>query len=178
MGTDARELLNDLRDDHRNMGMVLNVLETAISATNPDFELVGEIIHYLTIYPDAVHHPKEDIIYAELRFRRPDLANGLDDVVEDHRRIAAQGSILRDVIEAMTAGAAVRREQFIGDLNRYVGRLRRHMQWEEEDLFQRIETMIDGESTEVDVDELCRLDDPVFGHEIDAAFRRLVVSLS
>jgi hemerythrin-like domain-containing protein len=181
MESDTRQLLSELREDHRNMALVLNVLESTVeTATNgedPDFELIGEVMRYMTVYPDAVHHPKEDLVYAELKKQRPDLAEGLDDVPEDHKQIAALGSKLREDVEAIVAGAAVRREQFIVDALKYVGRLRSHMTWEEEDLFNRIDTMIGENSHAVDVGDFTHIKDPVFELEVEAAFRRLVSSL-
>lgn len=181
MESDTRQLLSELREDHRNMAMVLNVLEstieTAASGEDPDFELINEVMRYMTIYPDAVHHPKEDIVYAELKQQRPDLADGLDDVPEDHAEIAVLGNKLRDDVEAIVAGAAVRREQFIKDALIYVGRLRRHMNWEETDLFVRIDTMIGEEPHAVDVGDFLRIKDPVFELEVEAGFRRLLSSL-
>jgi len=142
MSSDTRQLLEELREDHRNMALVLNILdniaELAKSGEDPDFELVDEIMRYMTVYPDAVHHPKEDVVYKELMKSRPDLADGLDDVAADHQEIAALGTRLRDDVEAIVAGAAVRREHFVKDASEYVFRLRQHMQWEEEDLFTRI----------------------------------------
>jgi hemerythrin-like domain-containing protein len=181
MESDTRQLLSELREDHRNMALVLNVLESTVeTATNgedPDFELIGEVMRYMTVYPDAVHHPKEDVVYAELKKQRPDLTEGLDDVPEDHKQIAALGSKLREDVEAIVAGAAVRREQFIVDALKYVGRLRSHMTWEEEDLFNRIDTMIGENSHAVDVGDFTHIKDPVFELEVEAAFRRLVSSL-
>jgi hemerythrin-like domain-containing protein len=181
MESDTRQLLSELREDHRNMALVLNVLEstieTATSGEDPDFELIDEVMRYMTVYPDAVHHPKEDVVYAELKKQRPDLTEGLDDVPEDHKQIAALGSKLRDDVEAIVAGAAVRREKFIADALKYVGRLRSHMIWEEEDLFNRVDTMIGENSHAVDVGEFMRIKDPVFELEVEAAFRRLVSSL-
>ena len=181
MESDTRQLLSELREDHRNMALVLNVLEstveTATTGEDPDFELIDEVMHYMTVYPDAVHHPKEDVVYAELKEQRPDLAEGLDDVPEDHKQIAVLGNNLRDDVEAIVAGAAVRREQFIVDALKYVGRLRSHMIWEEEDLFKRIDTMIGENSHAVDVGDFMHIKDPVFELEVEAAFRRLVSSL-
>jgi hemerythrin-like domain-containing protein len=181
MKSDTRQLLSELREDHRNMALVLNVLErtieTATSGEDPDFELIDEVMHYMTVYPDAVHHPKEDVVYAELKKQRPDLTEGLDDVPEDHKEIAALGSKLRDDVDAIVAGAAVRREQFIVDALQYVGRLRSHMIWEEEDLFNRIDTMIGEDTHAVDVGDVMSIKDPVFELEVEAAFRRLVSSL-
>ncbi|MCG8371175.1 MAG: hemerythrin domain-containing protein, partial [Proteobacteria bacterium] len=71
MKTNARDIMAELRDDHRNMAIVLDLLEDIVAemeaGRDPDFELFDEIMRYMTVYPDAVHHPKEDVVYAELR---------------------------------------------------------------------------------------------------------------
>jgi len=163
------------------MAQVLNVLEkagkSARAGEDPDFELVDEIMRYMTVYPDAVHHPKEDIVYAELKSNRPDLADGLDGIPKDHQEIAVLGMQLRDDVEAIIAGAAVRRTQLVDDTSEYVTRLRKHMQWEEEDLFERIDEMIGDESVPVDVEAYQHIKDPVFELEVESAFRRLMDSL-
>ena len=181
MDTDARELMTELREDHRNMAIVLDLLETLVdemeAGRDPDFELFDEIMRYMTVYPDAVHHPKEDVVYEQLRGKRPDLSEGLDDVPGDHRDIAQLGSLLRDEVEAINAGAAVRRDKMIEDTGAYIKRLRGHMQWEETDLFPRIDRMLEAEPHQVDVSEWQHIKDPVFELEIEAGFRRLMQSL-
>jgi len=181
MNTDARELMVELREDHRNMILVLNILDDLVeqmdAGKDPDFELFDEIMRYMTVYPDAVHHPKEDIVYEQLRAKRPDLTERLDHVPDDHSDIAHLSSLLRDEVEAIIAGAAVRREKMIEDTAAYVSRLRIHIQWEEEDLFMRIDKMLDAEPQKVDVSEYEHIKDPVFELEIEAGFRRLIASL-
>lgn len=182
MKSDARGLMKELRDDHRNMMAVLELLgglaEEISAGQDPDFELFEEIMRYMTVYPDAVHHPKEDIVYEQLRIRRPDLAEELDDVPGDHLAIADLGSALRDDVEAINAGATVRREKLIEDAFCYVNRLRKHIFWEESDLFPRVDSMLAGEPQEFDVSEFEHIKDPVFELEIEAGFRRLMASLN
>lgn len=181
MKSDTRQLLHELRDDHRNMAMILDILEATIESAakgeDPDFELIDEIMRYMTVYPDAVHHPKEDIVYAELAEKHPELAEGLDDVPGDHREIASLGTRLREEVEAIIAGAAVRREHFMRDALNYVERLREHMSWEESDLFMRVDKMIGEDSHLVHVGENLRIKDPVFELEVEAGFRRLLNSI-
>lgn len=181
MEAEARTLMKELRTDHRNMAIVLDLLADIVEQTaagkNADFELFDEIMRYMTVYPDAVHHPKEDIMYEQLRTKRPDLAEGLENVPIDHHEIAELGSALRDDVEAINAGAAVRREKLVEDTTRYVDRLRAHMGWEERDLFKRIDSMLDSEPQEFDVSEFEHIKDPVFELEIEAGFRRLLSSL-
>lgn len=177
MGSDTRQLLDELRDDHRNIAMVLDFLERVIYGDNPDFEMLEEIMRYMTVYPDAVHHPKEDVVFAALEEQHPELAAELNDVREEHSQIAALGSRLREDIEAIIAGAAVRRSQLTEDCSNYVQQLRSHMKREENDLFGQIESMLSDDSRRVDVDELQHIRDPVFELEIEAGFRRLIAEL-
>jgi len=181
MESGSRALMKELREDHRNMSIVLDLLddlaEQASAGQDPDFELFEEIMRYMTVYPDAVHHPKEDVVYQQLRDRRPDLAENLEDVPTDHREIAELGSALRDDIEAINAGAAVRRNKLIEDTSSYVSRLRAHMGWEERDLFKRVDSMLDAEPHEFDVTEFEHIKDPVFDLAIEAGFRRLLSSI-
>ena len=51
------------------------------------------------------------------------------------------------------------------------------MRWEEEDLFKRVDKMLDDEPQPVDIEELGHIKDPVFELEIEAGFRRLLASL-
>ena len=181
MEANAQELMTELRLDHRNMAAVLDVLQSIVEEMeankDPDFELFDEIMRYMTVYPDAVHHPKEDVIYGELRARRPDLAEDLSHVPDDHREIARLSCLLRDEVEAINAGAAVRRQKMIEDTAAYVQCLRDHMSWEETDLFRRIDLMLDAEPYKVDISEYEHIKDPVFELEIEAGFRRLIESL-
>lgn len=182
METDARILMQELRLDHRNMAVVLDLLDNVIAemeaGNDPDFELFDEIMRYMTIYPDAVHHPKEDVVYEKLREKRPDLSEDLAHVPDDHRRLAELGALLRADVEAVNAGAAVRREKMIEDTAAYSRFLREHMQWEEDDLFKRIDLMLDAEPYKVDVSSIEHIKDPVFELEIEAGFRRLMESLA
>ena len=173
--------MTELREDHRNMTVVLNLLDGLIEEIeadkDPDFEMFDEVMRYMTVYPDAVHHPKEDIVYEQLREARPDLTEDLDHVPDDHSDIAHLGSLLRDEVEAVIAGGAVRREKMIEDATAYVRRLRNHIRWEEEDLFKRIDKMLDAAAMQVDVSEYDHIKDPVFELEIEAGFRRLLASI-
>lgn len=175
------EILDELREDHRNMSLMLTLLEHEAGRINdgevPDFELLHDILSYMTVYSDAVHHPKEDLIFARLWSRGPAVSAGLDHVEDDHREIAAFGLELRHDYEAIVAGAAVTRERVIADTFAYAERLRDHMRWEEEDLFKRADNLVaESESLTVDASHL-DTDDPVFGKQPEAIFENLLRSI-
>lgn len=175
------QVLEELREDHRNLALLLNLLEAECeSATldeGPDFELLHDIMQYMTVYSDAVHHPKEDLVYDELRARGDEFAEGLEGVGPDHRDIAQLGSALRSDIEAIISGAAVTREKLMLDLRGYVDRLRNHMAWEEEDLFERADALA-AENEEAGIDaSVFPDDDPLFGATRQTSFLNLLSHL-
>ena len=66
----------------------------------------------------------------------------------------------------------------IEDTAAYITHLRNHMQWEEEDLFSRIDLMLNAEPYMVDISSIEQIKDPVFELEVEAGFRRLLDSLA
>lgn len=177
MQRNVASILAELRQDHKNMIRLLNLLEREShriqAEQDADFELMQDVMHYMTVYPDAVHHPKEDRIYAELKKTRPELTGGFSRITLDHRAIAEQGLRLRNDIDLIQAGAMVKREAVVRDALSYANTLRNHMQWEELDLFRRIEEMIRSGHTALKKDDFPIAADPVFGARLERRFERL-----
>lgn len=181
MRIELARILDELREDHRNLARLLDLLEAECKDIpddgEPDMELLLDIMHYMTIYPDAIHHPREDLVYAAMRQHGPELAEGLEGVPEDHREIAELGAALRNDIEAIISGAAVTRQHLLEDLVNYVGHLRRHMEWEEADLFPRADSLArDQETATIDV-SMYLDEDPVFGATTARSFTNLLANL-
>jgi len=175
------DLLGGLREDHRNMGIMLDLLERDLAyirdSEKPNYELIHDIMRYMTVYSDAVHHPKEDILYAAMKAENPALADGLEKVEPEHREIAILGETLRNDVEAIASGAAVTRFRLVADMSDYIERLREHMSWEEEDLFQRADSLVAAESEMfVKISHLDELD-PVFGPEREHSFANLLQNI-
>ncbi len=178
METNARTIIAELREDHKNMALMINLLERESNRIydghDPDFEMLQDIMHYMTVYPDAVHHPKEDRLYAELKAFRPDLSTGFERITMDHRHIAELSVKLRDDIASINSGTPMRRNAVVADALRYVNTLRGHMQWEELDLFRRVDEMIRMGHDVLDTANFAHVGDPVFGPEVQQNFGRLV----
>ena len=160
------QVLKELRADHRNMARLLDLIEnellTVESGDTPDLELLHDIMQYMIIYSDAIHHPREDLVYNEMRASEPELARGLEQVESDHEAIAELGLALRNDIGAMMSGVEIRRDRVLTDTIDYVRKLRRHMEWEEQDLFLRADRLAEREREPIDLSGL-HLVDPVFG---------------
>jgi len=181
MDQNVANVLAELRQDHKNMSLMLDLLELEsnrlFDGYDTDFELLHDIMHYMTVYPDAVHHPKEDRIYAELKTVRPDLSIGFDRITVDHRHIAELSFKLRNEIESVISGGVIRKKSVVADTLRYVNTLRGHIQWEELDLFRRIEGMIAEGHELIESSTFLQTTDPVFGPEVEEKFSRLFESV-
>lgn len=175
------DILSGLREDHRNMSIMLELLEREIAhirdGEKPDYELIHDIMRYMTVYSDAVHHPKEDVLYAAMKKEAPELATGLEQVEPEHEELASLGEALRNDIEAIASGATVTRDRIMADTNSYIRYLRRHMNWEEGDLFKRADSLVEAEKAMfVDISHLNYLD-PVFGPEREHTFANLLENI-
>ena len=181
MKNDVEQLINSLRTDHRNMVLLLDLLdletERLAASGEPDYDLMQDIMLYMTEYPDAVHHPKEDLIYRHLRSLHPDIDDDLKRVETDHRHIEESGLKLKNDIEAILGSANLNRDEFIANLRQYIEQLREHMYWEEKDLFTLAdESQHDGDwsATVLKNDEI---GDPLFGSRVERKYRRLLAKI-
>lgn len=83
-----------IQDEHRALGAVLHgmlylVREIRDRGAAPDFELLGAMLHYIDLFPERFHHPKEDrYLFALLRARHP-TAGSLVDLLHNQHEIGA-----------------------------------------------------------------------------------------
>lgn len=98
------EIIEILRQEHRNIEKLLRVMEQELSVFDrgerPDYEVFGAVIEFFKKYPDTCHHPKEDIIYEKFKARAPHQADSIPDLEAEHREAAVR---LRRVAQAIDA---------------------------------------------------------------------------
>jgi hemerythrin-like domain-containing protein len=181
MTNDVEQLMNGLRADHRNMVMLLDLLEVEINSLatsgEPDYDLVRDIMLYVTEYPDVVHHPKEDIVYRHLKSLRTEIHTDLERVETDHQNLEQLGRKLRNGIEAISNGAKLDRDELIEKLYQYMDQLREHMYWEEENLFSLADELQHfGDWSEV-VLKNNEISDPLFGSRVERKYGRLLARI-
>lgn len=177
MTEQVSKVLEELRTDHRNLTVLLDTLEREIarlkSVEDPDYELLHDIMVYMTGYPDAVHHRKEDWVYAQMAAIRPAMRRDLTRIEHDHAEITNLGNKLLSDIKAIESGTVMRRFDVVEDARAYLTRQREHMRWEDEKLFP----MIDSLKAELDLGvvptKVGSAVDPVFGPSVEHSFRSL-----
>ena len=181
MTISVSSLLADLRADHRNMALLLELLEVQtdrlLACEEPDYDLMRDIMIYMTSYPDTVHHPKEDLIYTHLKTVRPGIGDWLERIEGEHHDIRTLGTNLRNDIEAIESGTVMRRCLVIAGLRRYLKKLRQHMSWEERDLFTLADDLQGEENWSTIAWPDSETSDPLFGPEVQHRFRRLMARI-
>ena len=92
-----KSTLSTWHADHVNFGRLLDCLEGQLElfhdGGSPHYELMLDIMYYMTHYSDALHHPKEDLAFARIKAREPQanaLVEALDEQHEELRRMGSE----------------------------------------------------------------------------------------
>ena len=162
------DILEQLKADHRNVSLLLNRLDRELDAihdakSSVDFELMRNIMVYMTHYPDITHHPKEDLIFERLQARDQNAASIVADLEKEHEALAANGAAFRDVLSSVVDGEMVRSDELEAQGRHYVEFLRNHMKKEDEEAFPLAEATLGENDWEHVAEEFATHQDPVFG---------------
>lgn len=172
------DAVTTLCDEHRYMSLLLDTLEEKMQgeAEIPasDYFLIHDIVRYMHEYPDAVHHPTEDLMFAKLVVRDPSMKTIVQETQRDHQKLTDNtADILKLLARAERDQSLPTAEAVRSACTRYVGRLRAHMQKEESELFSRARVCLASRDWTVIERRLSDVDDPLFGRTVDSRFRVL-----
>jgi hemerythrin-like domain-containing protein len=99
-----------------------------IDDTNRKIGVLEVVIDYCLDYPDQCHHPKEDIVYAQLRERDPAVASKIGDLKQEHVKLAVLTQVFSNAVRQVHADAKIKRDQFMSLARRFIDGYRRHME--------------------------------------------------
>jgi hemerythrin-like domain-containing protein len=169
--------LDRLRQEHRDHGRLLDILEAELSAFDaakaPDFEIMAAIADYFLGYPAACHHPKEDLVYRALLARRPDSAGAVDDIEAEHRANAERVRHFAEAVTNVMRDAEISREAFDHVVRQFVEAQRRHIDREETSLFPLAAEALNDEDWAAIDGRIADADDPLFGAMPEERFASL-----
>jgi hemerythrin-like domain-containing protein len=127
------EMIEILRQEHRNIESLLRVLERELSVFDrgerPDYEVVLAVVDYFEGYPDTCHHPKEDMIVEKLRARDLVAAATIGEAGSKRLRGVAQA------VERVLSGQDLVRENVANIIRDFIDHERQHMAMEERVVF-------------------------------------------
>ncbi len=171
------EVIDQLHQDHVNIVKLLDYLESELAKLGgdrtPDFQLMHEIMHYMTSYPDIYHHPREDVIFGRLKGRPGVDDSAIDEVLAEHQKIYRRGKRFRAALRTVLSESMMLTEEFLDIANKYIRLQRRHLDREETSLFKLArEKLSEAEWQEID-SAFHDVPDPLFGRLVKAEYSHI-----
>jgi hemerythrin-like domain-containing protein len=143
------EIIEILRQEHRNIEKLLRVMEQELSVFDrgerPDYEVFGAVIEFFKKYPDTCHHPKEDIIYEKFKARAPDQADSIPDLEAEHREAAVRLRRVAQAIDAVLNDQELLRDSVNRIVRDFIDNERKHIALEDEVVFPAIASSLQPE---------------------------------
>ena len=172
-------VMSELQQDHRNvreiLGLLSRELDAVSDASGGDFELMRDIMIYMTRYPDHTHHPKEDLMFERMRERgiTPETEATIAKLLREHVALAEKGNIFRDMLIGVVDGAMAERDTLVAIGRDYVEFLRYHARLEDETVFLEAQKLLDDADWAVVRKAFEAQVDPIFGPAVDHEFESL-----
>jgi hemerythrin-like domain-containing protein len=143
------------------------------SGERPNYELMLDIVTYLREFTDRIHHPREDVAFACLARRFPDMQLPLARLQQEHRVIAHAGETLRNHLVAILDGAIVPRAEVEAAAATYLVYYGSHIAREEEAVLPRAATALTREDWQAVRNAVPHAEDPLFGPKPEERFTQL-----
>lgn len=138
--------LNQLRAEHRYISKLLELLEHQVELVaydrQPDGELLLEIGEYFACIPDLYHHPKEDVLLRQVVARNSRAAHPVLGLESEHEEGGRELKRLLRAIVRLLLGADGGVDRFLSAALAFIQVERRHMAWEESNLFEIAERVL------------------------------------
>ena len=173
------KVMGDLQQDHRNVRGLLDLLAGEIDAVGDasggDFELMRDIMIYMTRYPDHTHHPKEDLMFERMRERgvSAETERTIRTLLREHAALAEKGNAFRDMLIGVVDGSMVEREALVASGRDYADFLAYHARLEDETVFIEALRLLDDSDWAAIAKAFEAQADPVFGPVVEHEFRAL-----
>jgi hemerythrin-like domain-containing protein len=171
------QVIAALNRDHANVAKLLDLLESEILAIEvgktPDYPLLRNIMQYITQYPDRYHHPKEDLIFAQLVRREPEVRADVEALLKEHVSLNMAGREFGRLLRTTDVDSVHVREGIGAAGLAYIRALREHMLIEEGILFPIAMEVLTPEDWKIIDEGVNTIDDPLFGSVIADEYQRL-----
>jgi hemerythrin-like domain-containing protein len=163
--------------DHVNFAKLLDQLETELQSLHdgqlPQYDLMLDIMYYMTHYSDVLHHPKEDLVFARVKERDHDAAAKVDELTQQHAHLHSLGQQLVNDLDDVVAGSIIPLERVESDARDYLQTFRKHMRMEEREVLPLAAKLLrDVDWTEIGA-TIRHVEDPLFGTSAEQRYAAL-----
>lgn len=168
--------------DHANFAVLLDLLERQVElfhrGETPDYELMSDIMFYLTHYTDVVHHPREDLAFARIRERDPALETVVDELIAQHVALKRAGEVLGGTLADIVNGSITSRARLEVPARDYLELLRSHMRREDSTVLPRVASLLRPRDWSAIDAEVHHVEDPLFGSSGEQRYAALREQIS
>lgn len=170
-------LLDRLAEDHRRLAHLMVMLEGMLDrfheGSEPDYELMCELLEYMIDYADQVHHPSEDLIFERLLAQPGQGHDVLRRLMLQHESLGQLNRRFKESLEGIVHEEVLPRDEVEQQGRELLATLREHMRLEDEEAFPiALEALSGADWAELQA-QAPTADDPVFGKADPERFRAL-----
>ena len=163
--------------EHINFARLLDLLDEQVCAfhrgESVNYALMGDILYYLRNFSDRVHHPREDVAYARLVERDPDIRLVVNRLLQEHRVIATAGDELLNRVNEAAGDVLTPRAALEAATATYLVYYRHHLSTEERDVMPRVAQMLTEQDWAAVAATVPASPDPLFGDNVLERFGAL-----
>src|SRR6202521_2713461 len=163
--------------EHVNFARLLDLLETQVAAfhrgVRPNYDLMVDIVYYLRSFADRFHHPREDVAFARLIEREPDMQVVINRLLQEHRVIATAGDEFFNRLNEVAEDVVTPRAALEAAAATYLVYYRHHLATEEREIMPRAAQLLTEEDWAAVASTVPVGPDPLFGDDVEARFREL-----
>lgn len=160
--------------DHVNFGRLLAMLERELERLDhtgtPDYQLMLDILYYIEHYSDALHHPKEDLVFARVGARNADVAELVAALSRQHVDLREMNEALQREFEDVVNGSIVSRAHILARGKSYIGAFREHMRTEETRILPLADRVLTGRDWDEVNETMADFEDPLFGARVQERY--------
>ncbi|HEX8012373.1 MAG TPA: hemerythrin domain-containing protein [Casimicrobiaceae bacterium] len=153
--------------EHANFATLLDLLQRQLDlfheGESPDYDLMSDIMFYMTHYTDVVHHPREDLAFARLTEREPGVQPIVDELTAQHARLKDVGNALIRALDDIVNGSMTSRDRVEVLAREYIETFRSHMQREETALLPLAVGLLRARDWSAIDAAVRHIEDPLFG---------------
>ncbi len=163
--------------DHTNFAVLLDLLERQLDlfhqGESPDYEMMSDIMFYMTHYTDLVHHPKEDLAFAKICECEPGMHPVIDELTAQHVLLREAGHALIQGLDDIVNGSITSRERVEAPARTYIEIFRRHMEREESILQPLVMKLLQARDWAAIDATVSHIEDPLFGSNCEERYAAL-----
>ena len=163
--------------DHVNFAILLGLIEEQLAVFNdggsPQYDMMLDIMYYMTHYSDVIHHPKEDLVFAMIKERERGVAQRVDELTNQHAQLKRFGEELVRDLDDIVNGSIVSRAHVETAAHAYLNTFRRHLDIEESEILPLAARLLADKDWAAVEDAIHHFEDPLFGSRTDERYAAL-----